>query len=136
MLQAVLDASGDDLLAVADEFRDQLTTLESHVLSNPSMSDVRHLHILSSQLLMLKSSITPFQYLLHALRSQDDMKAAAAAKPDGGSRGSVSYSGALYSRELTACLISRRAWPSAWDSCHTKPKLCVCPRERFLLSHL
>lgn len=81
VLQAILDASGDDLLAIADEFRDQLTTLESHVLSNPSMGDVRHLHILSSQLLMLKSHITPFQYLLHALRSQDEAKAAAAARP-------------------------------------------------------
>lgn len=77
-----------------------MTTLEAHVLSNPSMSDVRHLHILSSQLLMLKSSITPFQYLLHALRSQDDMKAAAAAKPDGSNGPPVSARDGSLKRKL------------------------------------
>lgn len=45
------------------------------------MSDVRHLHVLSAQLLLLKSNVTPFQQLLHNLRTQDDAKAAASIKP-------------------------------------------------------
>lgn len=88
ILQAMLDVVADDMLDIVDVFREELTTLESHVLSRPSMNDVRHLHILSSQLLMLKSTFTPIQFLLSALRSQDDAKAAAAAKP---SANEVSY---------------------------------------------
>lgn len=45
------------------------------------MSDVRHLHILSSQLLLLKSTFSPLQLLIQAIRTQDDAKAAAAIKP-------------------------------------------------------
>lgn len=78
ILQALLDVTADDALDIIDEFRDQLTNLESRVLSRPDMDDVRHLHILSSQLLLLKSTLTPLQLLLQALRSQDDAKAAAA----------------------------------------------------------
>ncbi|GAA5915115.1 hypothetical protein JCM8208_002632 [Rhodotorula glutinis] len=82
VLQALLDVTADDALEIVDEFREQLTTLESRVLSRPDMDDVRHLHILSSQLILLKSTLTPLQLLLQALRSQDDAKAAAAAKID------------------------------------------------------
>ncbi|ORY55737.1 hypothetical protein BCR35DRAFT_355708 [Leucosporidium creatinivorum] len=100
ILQALLDVVGDAMLEIIDEFREQLTTLESHVLSRPSMSDVRHLHILSSQLLMLKSTFTPFQFLLQALRTQDDAKAAAAAKPspeaNGKRLGFVSHEAKVY----------------------------------------
>lgn len=46
------------------------------------MSTTQHLHILSSQLILLKSTLTPLQLLLQSLRSQDDAKAAAAAKID------------------------------------------------------
>ncbi|GAA5902122.1 hypothetical protein JCM5296_006609 [Sporobolomyces johnsonii] len=87
VLQALLDVTADDALDIVDEFRDQLTTLESRVLARPDMDDVRHLHILSSQLLLLKSTITPFQLLLQAIRSQDDAKAAAASKLSGSEAG-------------------------------------------------
>ncbi|GAA6052075.1 hypothetical protein JCM3770_006617 [Rhodotorula araucariae] len=82
VLQALLDVTADDALEIVDEFREQLTTLESRVLTRPDMDDVRHLHILSSQLLLLKSTLTPMQLLLQSLRSQDDAKAAAAARID------------------------------------------------------
>ncbi|BGP49160.1 hypothetical protein JCM10450v2_005043 [Rhodotorula kratochvilovae] len=82
VLQALLDVTADDALEIVDEFREQLTTLESRVLTRPDMDDVRHLHILSSQLLLLKSTLTPLQLLLQSLRSQDDAKAAAAARID------------------------------------------------------
>ncbi|TNY18471.1 hypothetical protein DMC30DRAFT_418810 [Rhodotorula diobovata] len=82
VLQALLDVTADDALEIVDEFREQLTTLESRVLTRPDMDDVRHLHILSSQLILLKSTLTPLQLLLQSLRSQDDAKAAAAAKID------------------------------------------------------
>lgn len=41
MLQALLDVTADDALDVVDEFREQLTTLESKVLSRADMEDVR-----------------------------------------------------------------------------------------------
>ncbi|GAA6002879.1 uncharacterized protein JCM10292_001352 [Rhodotorula paludigena] len=80
VLQALLDVTADDALDIVDEVREQLTGLESRVLSRPDMDDVRHLHILSSQLLLLKSTLTPLQLLLQSLRSQDDAKATAAAR--------------------------------------------------------
>lgn len=46
------------------------------------MTDVRHLHVLSAQLLLLKSNITPFSQLLNNLRTQDDAKAAASIRPN------------------------------------------------------
>ncbi|KAM0789443.1 hypothetical protein ACM66B_000266 [Microbotryomycetes sp. NB124-2] len=77
VLQALLDVLGDQLLEIVDDFRAELTKLEAHVLSRPTMTDVRHLHVLSSQLLMLKSTIQPFQFVLQALRNQDEAKALA-----------------------------------------------------------
>jgi len=41
VLQALLDVTADDALEIVDEFREQLTTLESRVLSRPDMDDVR-----------------------------------------------------------------------------------------------
>ncbi|BGP17098.1 hypothetical protein JCM10213v2_005109 [Rhodosporidiobolus nylandii] len=69
-------------LGIIDEYREQLTMLESKVLSRADMEDVRHLHILSSQLLLLKSTLTPLQLLLQSLRAHDDAKAAAAFRLD------------------------------------------------------
>ncbi|GAA6034503.1 hypothetical protein JCM8097_005361 [Rhodosporidiobolus ruineniae] len=85
VLQALLDVTADDALDIVDEFRHNLTTLESRVLSRADMEDVRHLHILSSQLLLLKSTLTPLQLLLNSLRAQDDAKAAAAFRLTGDS---------------------------------------------------
>ena len=39
-----------------------------------------HLHILSAQLLLLKSTLSPLQHLLQGIRLQDDAKAAAASR--------------------------------------------------------
>ncbi|GAA5853031.1 hypothetical protein JCM8547_004778 [Rhodosporidiobolus lusitaniae] len=86
VLQSLLDVTADDALDVVDEFREQLTRLESKVLSRADMEDVRHLHILSSQLLLLKSTLTPLQLLLQSLRAQDDAKAAAAFRLDPATR--------------------------------------------------
>ncbi|GJN91363.1 hypothetical protein Rhopal_004384-T1 [Rhodotorula paludigena] len=72
VLQALLDVTADDALDIVDEVREQLTGLESRVLSRPDMDDVR--------LLLLKSTLTPLQLLLQSLRSQDDAKATAAAR--------------------------------------------------------
>ncbi|GAA6018221.1 hypothetical protein JCM10207_002871 [Rhodosporidiobolus poonsookiae] len=86
VLQALLDVTADDALEIVDECREQLTGLESKVLSRADMNDVRHLHILSSQLLLLKSTLTPLQQLLQSLRAQDDAKAAAAFRLDPATR--------------------------------------------------
>ncbi|KAI5478327.1 RecQ family helicase MusN, partial [Pseudohyphozyma bogoriensis] len=80
ILQALLDVVADHALEIVEEFRDQITGLESRVLSSPDMSDVRHLHILSAQLLLLKSTLSPIQQLLSQLRLVDEAKSAAASK--------------------------------------------------------
>lgn len=80
LLQALLDVVGDAALDMITEFRDELTILEGKVLAKPSMSTVRHLHSLSSQLLLLKATITPLQSLIQSLRYFDDAKASSAAK--------------------------------------------------------
>ncbi|GAA5911884.1 hypothetical protein JCM6882_005230 [Rhodosporidiobolus microsporus] len=86
VLQGLLDVTADAALDIVDEMREVLTGLESKVLSRADMEDVRHLHILSSQLLLLKSTLTPLQLLLQSLRAQDDAKAAAAFRLDPSTR--------------------------------------------------
>ncbi|KAL8280853.1 hypothetical protein RQP46_006857 [Phenoliferia psychrophenolica] len=104
ILQALLDVVADHSLEIVDEFRDQITRLESRVLARPDMSDVRHLHILSAQLLLLKSTLSPLRLLLHAIRLQDDAKAAAASRisTEQGMKncGFVSYEAKVYLEDV------------------------------------
>lgn len=81
LLQALLDVVGDAALDMVTEFRDELTILEGRVLAKPSMLTVRHLHSLSAQLLLLKSTISPLQSLIQSLRYADEVKASSAARP-------------------------------------------------------
>ncbi|KAM0748844.1 hypothetical protein T439DRAFT_327347 [Meredithblackwellia eburnea MCA 4105] len=105
ILQALLDVVGDHALEIVDEFRDHITRLESRVLARPDMSDVRHLHILSAQLLLLKSTLSPLQHLLTSLRIQDDAKSAAACRISVDtvtkkSLGFVSYDAKIYLEDV------------------------------------
>ncbi|KDE03940.1 hypothetical protein MVLG_05574 [Microbotryum lychnidis-dioicae p1A1 Lamole] len=77
VLQALIDVVVDDALVIVDEFRDRLTRIEATVLAHADDDDVRRLHILSSQLLLLKSTFSPLQLLISSLRTQDEAKYAA-----------------------------------------------------------
>lgn len=80
VLQAILDVVGDDALEIVASFRNELTVLESKVLSNPGMDTIRHLHVLSAQLLLLKSTLSPLQSLIRNLRYNDELKSAQVAQ--------------------------------------------------------
>lgn len=77
VLQALLDVVADGGLEIVDEFRAEIEKLEARVLTRPTMGDVRHLHILSAQLILLRSTLEPFQHLLQSIRTQDEAKSAA-----------------------------------------------------------
>lgn len=86
---------GDAALDMVTEFRDELTILEGRVLAKPSMSAVRHLHSLSAQLLLLKSTISPLQSLIQSLRYADEVKASSAARPQTTTPGNGNGNGKL-----------------------------------------
>ena len=63
--------------SVTEAYRTQLTQLEATVLASPSADTVRHLHILSADLLMLRRGLTPLQNVVYALRRYDTERAMA-----------------------------------------------------------
>ncbi|KAH9814945.1 hypothetical protein DFH28DRAFT_969877 [Melampsora americana] len=71
LLQAVLDLIVDQALDVVEAFRSRLTSLEAAVLNNPKLDTVRHLHVLSGELLLLKRTLTPLSSLVHRIRNHD-----------------------------------------------------------------
>lgn len=71
LLQAVLDLIVDQALDVVEAFRSRLTSLEAAVLVNPKLDTVRHLHVLSGELLLLKRTLTPLSSLVHRIRNHD-----------------------------------------------------------------
>ncbi|KAG0140874.1 hypothetical protein CROQUDRAFT_664583 [Cronartium quercuum f. sp. fusiforme G11] len=71
LLQAVLDIIVDQALDVVEAFRSRLTSLEAAVLVNPKLDTVRHLHVLSGELLLLKRTLTPLSSLVHGIRNHD-----------------------------------------------------------------
>jgi Mg2+ and Co2+ transporter CorA len=75
LLQALLDVVVDDVLEVVEEFRRELDVLEGRALVNPDIKAVRHLHVLSGQLLMCVQETTHFNTFpllsLYRARSAD-----------------------------------------------------------------
>ena len=56
------------------------------MLVDPQMETVRHLHILSSQLIRLRRSLTPLLHVCYIVRDQDAQRSAAAAAMTAGPR--------------------------------------------------
>ena len=79
LAQAFLDVSVDLALEVSSAFEAEILNLEASVLVNPSIDTVRHLHILSSQLMRLRRSLTPLLRVTYTIRDQDSQRSAAAA---------------------------------------------------------
>jgi Mg2+ and Co2+ transporter CorA len=64
LLQALLDVTVDKSLEITDAFRRKLDDLEGAALLNPSVATVRHLHVLSQQLVQIRRGMTPLQKLV------------------------------------------------------------------------
>ncbi|OAV93580.1 hypothetical protein, variant [Puccinia triticina 1-1 BBBD Race 1] len=71
LLQAVLDIVVDQALDVVEAFRSKLTGLEAKVLVSPDLDTVRHLHVLSGELLLLKRTLNPLSTLVHGIMNHD-----------------------------------------------------------------
>nr|XP_019048093.1 hypothetical protein I302_01858 [Kwoniella bestiolae CBS 10118]OCF27023.1 hypothetical protein I302_01858 [Kwoniella bestiolae CBS 10118] len=76
ILDLILDCNGPQ---ISQTFESELLKLEASVLVNPQMETVRHLHILSSQLIRLRRSLTPLLHLCYIVRDQDAQRSVAAS---------------------------------------------------------
>nr|XP_018266065.1 uncharacterized protein I303_00034 [Kwoniella dejecticola CBS 10117]OBR88223.1 hypothetical protein I303_00034 [Kwoniella dejecticola CBS 10117] len=79
LAQAILDVAADLAIEISQTFESELLKLEASVLVNPQMETVRHLHILSSQLIRLRRSLTPLLHLCYIVRDQDAQRSVAAS---------------------------------------------------------
>ncbi|CDZ98009.1 Mg2 transporter protein, CorA-like/Zinc transport protein ZntB [Phaffia rhodozyma] len=103
LLHAILDNTVDQCLEIAEEFRRELDILEGRALVNPDITAVRHLHVLSGQLLMLKRTLAPLQNLIVSLR-QDDRERTRVARLVGGYGNESSRVAGYISREANIYL--------------------------------
>ncbi|WRT63134.1 uncharacterized protein IL334_000037 [Kwoniella shivajii] len=91
LAQAILDVAADLAIEISQTFESEILKLEASVLVNPQMETVRHLHILSSQLIRLRRSLTPLLHVCYIVRDQDAQRsvAASAMVPTGTRQGSA-----------------------------------------------
>lgn len=85
LLEALLDVVVDIAIETCKTFETEILKIEAGCLVNPEMETVRHLHIISSQLIRLKRTLAPLSKVLYTLRDQDSQRALAsmfyAARP-------------------------------------------------------
>ncbi|KAK4684434.1 hypothetical protein P7C73_g5743, partial [Tremellales sp. Uapishka_1] len=79
LAQAILDVVADLAIEITQDFESEILKLESSVLVDPAVEIVRHLHILSSQLIRLRRSLSPLLHITYMIRDQDVQRAAAAS---------------------------------------------------------
>ncbi|WVO24084.1 uncharacterized protein IAS62_005448 [Cryptococcus decagattii] len=79
LAQAILDTVVDLAIEVSQRFENEILKLEASVLVDPEMETVRHLHVLSSQLIRLRRSLTPLLHVCYVIRDQDIQRSAAAS---------------------------------------------------------
>ncbi|ORY26965.1 hypothetical protein BCR39DRAFT_539585, partial [Naematelia encephala] len=79
LAEALLDVSVDLAIEISQTFEAEILKLEASVLVDPSMGIVRHLHVLSSQLIRLRRTLTPLLHLVYTIRDQDLQRSAAAS---------------------------------------------------------
>jgi Mg2+ and Co2+ transporter CorA len=68
ILQAIVDAIIDLAFPVIQAYQDTIAELELNVLTDPSVEQSRELYILTSELSLLKSTISPIVGLVSSLR--------------------------------------------------------------------
>ncbi|KAL1923524.1 uncharacterized protein VTP21DRAFT_8504 [Calcarisporiella thermophila] len=68
LMQAIIDAIVDHSIPIVDKYRDQVTELESSIMIQPEMSYTRELHLINSELMILKRTLTPIIAIVQSLR--------------------------------------------------------------------
>ncbi|OCF43448.1 hypothetical protein I317_02748 [Kwoniella heveanensis CBS 569] len=79
LAEAILDVAADLAIEISQTFEAEILKLEASVLVDPQMETVRHLHILSSQLIRLRRSLTPLLHVCYIVRDQDTQRSVAAS---------------------------------------------------------
>ncbi|KAK8844840.1 hypothetical protein IAR55_006690 [Kwoniella newhampshirensis] len=79
LAEAILDTVVDLSIEISQTFESEILKLEASVLVDPQMETVRHLHVLSSQLIRLKRSLTPLLHVCYIVRDQEIQRSAAAS---------------------------------------------------------
>ncbi|CAD6581015.1 MAG: hypothetical protein TREMPRED_002905 [Tremellales sp. Tagirdzhanova-0007] len=79
LAEGILDVSVDLAVEISQTFEAEILNLEASVLVDPQMATVRHLHVLSSQLIRLRKSIAPLLRVTHIIRDQDAQRSQAAS---------------------------------------------------------
>nr|ODN85739.1 hypothetical protein L203_04613 [Cryptococcus depauperatus CBS 7841] len=79
LAQAMLDTAADLAVEVSQQFESAILKLEASVLVDPDMETVRHLHILSSQLIRLRRALKPLLHVCYVVRDQDVQRSVAAS---------------------------------------------------------
>ncbi|GLB43551.1 putative corA-like Mg2+ transporter protein [Lyophyllum shimeji] len=77
LVHAILDLIVDNALEVIDEYHAKINMFERAVLLKPNAKIVRHLHILSGDLIMHKRTLEPIKTLIYGLRRYDVDRCAA-----------------------------------------------------------
>ncbi|KZT27495.1 hypothetical protein NEOLEDRAFT_1130461 [Neolentinus lepideus HHB14362 ss-1] len=81
LVQSLLDLIVDRCLEVIDEYQGKLVKLEHDVLLKPNMKTVRHLHIVSGDLILHKRTLEPIKTVVYGLRRYDVDRCAALIDP-------------------------------------------------------
>lgn len=71
LVHALLDLIVDNVLEVVDEYHAKINKFERSILLNPQMEMVRHIHILSGDLVLHKRTLAPIKTLVYGLRRYD-----------------------------------------------------------------
>ncbi|KAG6811459.1 hypothetical protein H0H92_007282 [Tricholoma furcatifolium] len=71
LVHAILDLIVDNALEVVNEYHDKITKFESAVLLKTRAETVKHLHILSGDLILHKRTLEPIRTMIYSLRRYD-----------------------------------------------------------------
>jgi len=77
LVHAILDLIVDNALEVIDEYHAKINKFERVILMQPDVKTVRHLHILSGDLILHKRTLEPIKTLIYGLRRYDVDRCAA-----------------------------------------------------------
>ncbi|WVQ74121.1 hypothetical protein IAR50_003712 [Cryptococcus sp. DSM 104548] len=93
LAQAILDTVADLSIQVSQTFESEILKMEASVLVDPQMETVRHLHVLSSQLIRLRRALTPLLHVCYVVRDQDLQRSVAASSVGRGKEGGANGNG-------------------------------------------
>jgi Mg2+ and Co2+ transporter CorA len=72
LLQSVLERIAEDVRDIVEQLEKQITLLESKVLlEKPELSQVKHMRVLSSEILMIKEHLLPLDSVVQSLISHE-----------------------------------------------------------------